>query len=110
MRKFVVLVAVLMISSMALATTWNNATLIDSMCAKKAKDNPSAHTRDCALACAGNGLGILTKDGKFIKFDKKGQEQAEKMLKSSDKKDNLKVTVDGEEKNNEIAVKSIKFE
>lgn len=110
MRKLLIGVAVLAFSGAAMAATWSNVTLIDSMCAKKVKDNPAAHTRDCALSCAGSGFGVLTKDGQFLKFDKKGSDEAQKMLKASNKKDNLKVTVDGDQNGNEIVVKSIKFE
>ncbi len=89
------------------AETWNNVTLIDSMCAKKVKDNPDAHTRDCALQCSKSGYGILTSDGAFLKFDQKGQQEALAALKSSSKKDHLRATVTGDRKGDTIKVKSL---
>src|SRR5688500_14156112 len=41
-------------------------------------DEPSTHTRECALDCAASGLGLFTDAGEYLKFsadgDKKGVE------------------------------------
>ena len=108
MKKFVV-IAALLLSTAAFASDWKNVVLIDQACSAKAKANPDAHTRACAIQCAKSGYGILTQDGQFLKFDEKGNEQAAKLLASSDKKDHLRVTVQGEEKNGSIAVSSLSF-
>jgi hypothetical protein len=109
MKKLLFLV-VLMFGTAALANTWNNVSLIDKDCSRKAAANPDAHTKQCALGCSGSGFGILTSDGKFLKFDKKGDEQTMSILKQTDKKDHLRVTVDGEEKDGVINVKSVKMD
>ena len=108
--KKIVFVLLMLFSVGALASTWDNVTLVDSMCARKVKANPDAHTRECTLGCAGSGLGILTSEGKFLKFDKAGNEQASKLLSESDKKDRLRVKVDGEQKGEIIAVKKIEWQ
>jgi hypothetical protein len=109
MKKLVAL-TFLAFSISATATTWNNVPLIDKNCSRKEAANPDAHPRNCALNCASSGYGILTSDGKFLKFDKAGDEQSLKLLKASNKKDHLRVTVDGEEHGDTIAVKSIKMD
>lgn len=109
MKKLVSL-TILMFSLSAFAATWNNVVLIDKNCSRKAAAAPDAHTRDCALQCASSGYGIVTNDGKFLKFDQAGDQQSLKLLKSSDKKDHLRVTVDGNENDGTIAVKSVKLD
>ena len=60
------------------AETWKNVVLVDSMCAGKAavKATPDSHTAKCAIQCGASGYGILTADGRYLKFDRKGNEQA----------------------------------
>jgi hypothetical protein len=108
--KKLIAITMLMFSISAVANTWNNVALIDKNCSRKAAADPDSHTRDCALKCASTGFGIISSDGKFLKFDSAGDKQALDLLKSSDKKDHLRVTVDGEEKDGAIAVKSIKMD
>jgi hypothetical protein len=109
MKKLIAL-SVFAFSLSAVASTWNNVTLIDKSCARKAAADPDAHTTKCATGCAGAGYGILTSDGKFLKFDKSGDDESLKLLQATDKKDHLRVTVEGDEKDGTIAVKSIKFD
>jgi len=108
--KKILTIAVLTFSISAVAGTWNNVSLIDKSCSRKAAADPDAHTTKCAMGCAGSGYGILTSDGKFLKFDKAGDDESLKLLKATDKKDHLRVTVDGDEKDGTIAVKSIKLD
>jgi len=108
MKKFVILAA-LLVSSAAFASDWKNVVLMDQACSAKAKTNPDAHNRACAIQCAKSGYGILTQDGQYLKFDEKGNQEAAKLLASSDKKDHLRVNVQGEEKNGTIAVSSLSF-
>ena len=103
-------IAVLAFSVCASASTWNNVSLVDKSCSRKAAADPDAHTTKCALGCSGSGYGILTSDGKFLKFNSAGDQESLKLLKATDKKDHLRVTVDGTEKDGTIAVKSIKLD
>ena len=95
----------------ASAEVWKNASLLDTMCAAKEKvaKNPDAHPTSCALQCAKSGYGIMT-DGKYLKFDEKGNEQILSELKATKKTDHLRVTVDGDLKGDTIAVKSVKLD
>ena len=100
----------LAVSVFAALGTWKNVTLIDAMCAVKMKDNPDAHTTACALSCADSGLGILTADGTFLKFDAVGQQLGVAALKATKKKDHLRATVTGELVGDTIQVQSVKLD
>ena len=56
---------------------------------------------------AGNGYGIWTADGKFLKFDAPGSEKALAMLQASEKKDHLRVDVEGTIEGETLKVASI---
>ena len=94
-----------------LAEEWKNVSLVDTMCSEKdaVKADPDKHPAKCAVACAKSGYGIMA-DGKYLKFDEKGNEQIASELKSTKKTDHLRVTVDGERKGDTIAVKSVKLD
>ena len=87
--------------------------LMDKMCSMKAvKDGQKAatmHTRQCAMMpdCEKSGYGVFTADNKYLVFDTAGNEQAAAALKSSKKKDNLKVKVSGEVTGDTIKVASL---
>jgi len=66
-----------------------------------------SHTRDCALACTKSGFGILTKDQRFLKFDAAGNAKIVEALKASDKKDHLRVNVNGDLQGDTLKVSSI---
>ena len=90
--------------------------LLDRMCATKivaAKDQKAAqnHTRECALMpdCLATGYGVFTAGGKFITFDQAGNQKAEQALKASQKKDNVKVKVTGEQSGDSMTVTAIKI-
>jgi|FLYL01.1.fsa_nt_gi hypothetical protein len=89
--------------------------LIDQMCSMKAvKEGQKAaamHTKDCALMpdCVNSGYGVYTSDGKFLKFDAKGNQEAQKALKATKQKDNLKVKVSGNIDGDTIKVSSLKL-
>ena len=53
------------------------------------------------------GYGVFTADNKYLVFDAAGNEQAAAALKSSKKKDNLKVKVSGEVTGETIKVASL---
>ncbi|MGH7856877.1 MAG: hypothetical protein ACREQY_06055 [Candidatus Binatia bacterium] len=75
--------------------SYENVSLVDTNCLKKVKDDPDAHTRACALKCAGSGYGVLV-DGQYLKFDAPGNEKAKAALEASSAKDHLRVNVSGE--------------
>lgn len=110
MRKIVlIMVFAMALPLLCAAEDWSNVSLIDTKCAAKAKADPDAHTRACAMQCAKGGFGILTKDGQYLKLDDNGNKEALKLLESSDKKDHIRVNVSGEVKGDTIAVKSVKM-
>jgi hypothetical protein len=109
MRRILLLAAVLVAVPLAArAEIWKNASLLDTMCSAKEQvaKNPDAHPTSCALQCAKSGYGIVV-DGKYLKFDKAGNDQVLAALKSTKKTDHLHVTVDGDLKGDTIAVKSV---
>lgn len=97
-------------SPLALAQeTWTNVALVDTMCARRVAEKPDAHTKDCAVKCAGSGFGILLEDGTLVKLDKAGNEKALAALKATEKTDTLRVNVTGERSEDTITVKTIEF-
>jgi len=101
------LIAGLALSSvMALAQDWTG-TVVDVMC----KNNDLAsHTKDCAISCSRSGYGIVLADGKFIKFDERGNAKALAALKATNKDKDLKAKVSGALKDDVIQVDSIQIE
>lgn len=92
MKALLLVLSLALVGSVALAETWNG-TLMDQMCS--AKKEPASHTRQCAIACAKSGYGILTADGKYVKFDAAGNKKALAVLTKSTKESDLKATVTG---------------
>jgi hypothetical protein len=105
MRKLM-LAVVVAIPAMAFASTWSSAPLVDHNCVEKVKADPDAHTTACLLQCAGSGYGIL-EDGKWIAFDKAGNEKALAALKATGRKDHVRVDVTGERKGSVIHVSTL---
>lgn len=90
-----------------MAETWTNVSIVDQNCQSRVAENPDAHKKGCVLKCADSGLGILTAEGDFLKFDASGNEKAVAALKATDKEDNLRVSVEGERDGDTIRVESI---
>lgn len=110
MKRITVLLAfVFVFPAFAAAETWTNVSIIDSQCSTKAKANPDAHARSCALACAKSGFGIIDKDGQYLKFDATGNQEAMKLLQSSSEKDHLRVNVTGQKQGDVIHVQHLKL-
>jgi hypothetical protein len=108
MKRVVLLAAVaLMLPAFAAAEDWSGVSIVDVQCSAKAKQNADAHTRDCALMCAKSGFGIVDKSGNFLKFDAKGNQEAQKLLENSSKKDHLRVNVTGTKDGDTIHVQSL---
>src|SRR4051794_32931070 len=75
----------------AAGETWTG-TVVDVMC--KSNDLAS-HTTKCALSCAKGGYGLVLADGKFVKFNEKGNARALAALKATAKEKDLKAKVSG---------------
>ncbi len=107
---FALIVLALALPGLLAAETWKSVTLVDSMCAQKVKADPDKHTKTCALKCSGSGMGILTSDGDFLKFDEAGNKKAIAALKASKKADHLRATVTGEKEGDTLKVESLKLD
>ncbi len=105
LKKLLGLSAVMaLFSTMLLAGTWSGI-LIDKNCSTK-KDL-AEHTRKCAIHCADSGYGLVTADGKFVKFDKTGDQKALALLKASKKVNDLKATVTGTLEGDTLKVETV---
>ena len=109
MKTFMMFAALAAVPVLAGAETWTGVSIVDVACSAKAKADPDAHTRSCALQCSKGGYGIVTQDGSFLKLDKKGNEDALAALKNSGQKDHLRVTVTGQLSGDTIHVQSLKL-
>lgn len=112
MKMIASLLALGLMAAPALAATqnFNNVSVIDVSCSKKAAADADAHTRTCALQCQKSGFGILTADKKFLKFDEAGNEKILAELKATDKKDHLRVNVSGDVNGDTLKVASVKLQ
>jgi hypothetical protein len=111
MRKayWLLLSGLLLVPGIAGAETFKDVPVVDVNCSSKVASAPDSHTRDCALKCATSGYGIVTSDQRFIKFDANGNKQILSELKSSDKKDHLRVDVTGDVQGDTMKVQSVKL-
>jgi hypothetical protein len=109
MKKHIFLGLFLLVSIAAFAAeqTFENVSVIDGMCLSKVKENPDKHTMKCLMQCSGDGLGILTSDGTYLKFDDASNEKALAALKASDKKDAIRADVTGEVKGDTVTISQI---
>jgi len=105
-----VVVIAILISAPLAAETWKNVPIVDAMCLSKVKDDPDAHTKSCLMSCAASGFGILTSEGDYLKFDEEGNQKAQAALKQTDKKDHLRVTVEGDREGDNLKVKTISMD
>jgi hypothetical protein len=97
MKKLALGILVLALASPLAAATWEGVSLMDAGCASKEEmvAHPDDHTTSCAKMCSKAGYGAIV-DGKFVKFDDKGNELAAAALKATDKKDHLRANITGE--------------
>jgi hypothetical protein len=93
----------------ARAEQWKNVSIVDAHCAGTVKADPDAHSRSCALQCSHYGYGMITSDGRYIKFDATGNKDAKEALEASTMKDHLRATVEGQLTGNVVKVQSISF-
>jgi len=95
-----------MLAPLALADSFSG-TVVDVMC--RGKDLAS-HTRECAVNCSKSGYGLVTADGKFLKFDESGNARALSALKKLTKEKDLKAKVSGTVSGDVLKVESIDFQ
>ena len=95
--------------TLAATETFKNVAVIDVNCHTKFTRDPDAHLRECAVKCSASGYGIFTQDGKYLKFDKKGNEEVLSELKASVRKDHLRVDVAGDVEGDMLKVTSVKL-
>ena len=107
MKRFALFAAAALVASTAaFAETWNG-TLVDVMC--KGKDL-AGHTAKCGIACAKSGYGLVLSDGKFVKFDERGNAKALAALKATAKEKDLKARVTGALDGETIKVAAIELQ
>src|SRR5712692_4171580 len=76
MKRILALCALAAVASLvALAGEWQGY-VMDSSCAAKMKDKAANHKTKCAISCSKGGYGLVTADGKFVKFDEAGNSKA----------------------------------
>ena len=93
-------------AGLASAETFSG-TVVDVMC--RGKDLAS-HTRECAVQCSRGGYGLVTADGKFLKFDESGNARVLGLLKKSAKEKDLKAKVTGTADGDVIKVEAVELQ
>jgi hypothetical protein len=89
--------------------------VVDAMCAQgivkkgEVMKRAAAHTKACALEdnCAASGYGVFS-DGKYLKFDTRGDQLAHTLLQKTAKEKDIAVEVTGTMTGTQFAVASIK--
>jgi len=107
MKRIALLTAAAALLSVAAFAETFNGTVVDVSC--KGKDLAS-HTKKCAVGCAKSGYALVTGDGKFLKFDEKGNAKALAALKATSKENDLKATVEGTVDGDVLNVTSISID
>ncbi len=107
MKRLLAVTTLLVICSLVAAAGEWQGYLMDAMCAAKMKDKAAGHKTKCALSCARTGFGIVTADGKYVKFDEMGNAKAQEALKATAKESELTVKVTGTLDGDMIKVESL---
>jgi hypothetical protein len=107
MKRLAIFAAAASMLSVAAFAETMTGTLVDVMCKDK---DIAGHTKQCALGCAKSGFGLVTSEGKFIKFDEAGNAKALAALKATDKEKDLKAKVDGSMDGDVLQVTSIQIQ
>ena len=95
-----------LLANLAAAETLSGI-VVDIKC--RANDLAS-HTRECAVTCSRSGYGLVTADGKFLKFDEAGNARTLTALKKLTREKDLKVKVTGTVAGEVVKVESIEFQ
>ena len=90
----------------AFAESWTG-TVVDVMCKDKDLAN---HTTKCSVSCAKSGFGLVTSDGKFLKFNETGNAKALAALKGTTKEKDVKAKVTGTIQDSVINVQAIEIQ
>ena len=106
MKSIALSLVLLAAPAIAAAADSVSGTVVDVMC--RGKDLAS-HTRQCAVTCAKSGFGVVTADGKFLKFDEAGNAKTLAALKTLTKEKDLKAKVTGTIDGDLIRVESVEF-
>ena len=93
-------------AAFAAGDAWTG-TVVDVMC--KGKDLAS-HTTKCAVACAKGGYGLVSSDGKFLKFDETGNAKTLAILKKTTREKDVKAKVTGTLQDEVIQVETIEIQ
>jgi len=101
-----ILVAASLFAGLSFAGTLSG-TLTDVMCKDK---DVAGHTKQCALACAKSGFGLVTAEGKFLKFDEAGNAKALAALKATSKDKDLKAKVSGTVEGDLVKVETVEIQ
>ena len=107
MKRLAILTAGAALLSVAALAETLSGTLVDVMCKDK---DIAGHTKKCALGCAKGGFGLVTSDGKFVKFDEAGNTKALAALKATEKEKDLKAKVEGTMDGEVLQVTSLQIE
>lgn len=99
-------VCLLALAAAAYAESFSG-TVVDVMC--RGKDLAS-HTRECAVNCAKSGYGLVTAEGKFLKFNEAGNARTLSALKKLDREKDLKAKVTGTLNGDVLNVEAIEFQ
>jgi esterase/lipase len=89
--------------------------LVDVMCATKhatEADYIAKHDKKCLLmeGCVKSGYSLVTTDGKVLKLDAKGSQQALDLIKRTERTSNWTVAVNGTVSRDTITVASIQLQ
>ena len=89
--------------------------LVDVMCATKhatEADYIAKHDKKCLLmeGCVKSGYSLVTADGKVLKLDAKGSQQALELIKKTERASNWTVAVNGTVAGDTITVASIQLQ
>jgi uncharacterized protein YuzE len=104
--KSLLFVLCVMLATPLSAAEWTGY-LMDTMCAASRLDKAASHTTECMKSCKQSGFGLVTKDGKYIKFNEAGNIKALNALELTGKQDELLVKVTGDMNGNVIRVESV---
>jgi len=100
------IIALALLSAGFLAAADYSGTVVDVMCRGK---DLAEHTRECALTCSKSGYGLVTADGKFLKFDEAGNARTLAALKKLTRDKDLKAKVSGSLDGEVLKVQAIEF-
>jgi hypothetical protein len=115
MKKLVLIIALAaavggVTSLLASDSTTVKGYLMDVSCAAKHPGDSGfaqGHDKDCLEMCSKSGYGLLTEEGKFVKFDGDGNKKVATFIKETDHDSGWKVEVNGQMKGELMTVESI---